>query len=132
MEDSRISSYSQDEHKISQLLVQFISKTAQVLITARVNRKRSKANKWQAILLIKRFNLELQEDEVLREELRFWKGQVNSGIVPAMSIDIFIDISGLKRWEYLVLEDQSTKRRHRIAPESLMTADHDGKVQPML
>ena len=70
----------------------------------------------------------MQEDEVLREELRFWKGQVNSGIVPAMSIDIFIDISGLRRGEYLVLEDQSTKRRHRIALESLLTADHDGKV----
>lgn len=70
----------------------------------------------------------MQEDELLREELRFWKGQVNSGIVPAMSIDIFMDISNLQRGEYLVLEDQSTKRRHRISPESLMTTDHDGKV----
>ncbi|KAI8912528.1 autophagy-related protein 13-domain-containing protein [Gorgonomyces haynaldii] len=120
------STLSLSRSKSDSLLQQFISKTAQIIVQSRLstlakpqqeNEKR-KTNKW--------FNLELDEFEPLREQLKFWKGQLTSTAqAPPLIIDILLDISNLSS-QHLVLK-QGSGTRTRITPEQLIGRDAAGR-----
>jgi len=112
----------EDGNKANQLLTQIISKTAQIIVQSRFkseNATTGKKNKW--------FNLELEDLEFVKQDLKFWKGQINgSGFVPPLLIDIFLDISPANG-DNLILYDNSTGRRVRIKPDALISTDLAGK-----
>ena len=75
MNDSeQTNSMTLDDSKVQSLIAQFYAKTAQVLVQSRLVEcaaGATKRNKW--------FNLEMEDFEPLKEELKFWKGQLGSG-----------------------------------------------------
>jgi hypothetical protein len=71
--------------------------------------------------------LELEDYDPLREELKFWKGQLLSGNqVPPLLVDVLLDITNLPSTLNLVLTSHISGRRHRIRPEALMGMDQNG------
>ena len=103
--------------KADSLSLQFISKTAQVIVQSRVIGIGSKRNKW--------FNLELDDYDQLREELKFWKGQLSSTSTPPLILQIYADISKLKPTDTLLLTNSKTGRRTRIHNNDLIFLDHN-------
>lgn len=122
MNESNITTNSDGKgSKAEQLIQQFYAKTAQILIQSRLNpasSTTSRRNKW--------FNLELEDYEPLKEELKYWKSQLGSGMSPPLIIDILLDISKLNASHSVILTT-SGGRRHRIQPEELMGLDSDGQ-----
>jgi hypothetical protein len=122
--DSSQYTTNESKSKADQLSQQFYSKTAQILVQSRLQSENSngKRNKW--------FNLELEDYEPLREELKFWKGQLlSTQQAPPLIVDIFLDISNLPSNLSLILTDSTTGRRHRIKGEDLMVIDAHGIPQ---
>jgi hypothetical protein len=120
-----LSSASQSQNdtrsKVDLLLQQFFTKTAQIIVQSRLrlDGQNLKVNKW--------FNLELEDREPLREELKFWKGQLTSSMqAPPLIVDILLDISSLEEQQHILLTSTQTGRRHRIPPESLIYTDPSG------
>jgi hypothetical protein len=108
-----------EKSKADQLSQQFYSKTAQIIVQSRIQMDANgKRNKW--------FNLELEDYEVLREELKFWKGQLSIQQTPPLIVEIFLDISQIPTNQSLVLTDPTSGRRQRISTESLTSTDHNG------
>lgn len=85
-------SIANDKSKTDSLLQQFFSKTAQVIIQSRLhNPNTNKRNKW--VCKSNQFNLELFDNDLLREELRFYKQQLTAKQSPPMIIDILLDLN---------------------------------------
>jgi hypothetical protein len=71
--------------------------------------------------------LEIEDKEPLREELKFWKGQISSSMSsPPLIIDILLDISTLTDQNHLLLHSESTGRRYRIDSDKLKSFDSNG------
>jgi hypothetical protein len=122
--DSSQYTANESKSKADQLSQQFYSKTAQILVQSRLQSENSngKRNKW--------FNLELEDYEPLREELKFWKGQLlSTQQAPPLIVDIFLDISGLPNNQNLILTDSTTGRRHRIKGDDLVSINSNGLAQ---
>ncbi|KAI8923105.1 autophagy-related protein 13-domain-containing protein [Entophlyctis helioformis] len=139
--------------KTDQLLQNFYAKTAQVIVQSRLapagasntgpgsagagesasasslepvardgggSAKARKANKW--------FNLEMDDVDPLREEMRFWKQQIaNTSQSPPLIIDIFLDLSSLTSAHHLMLKNTATMQRFRIGKELLTGSDDIGR-----
>jgi hypothetical protein len=107
--------------KADQLAQQFFSKSAQMIVQSRlmIESLNGKRNKW--------FNIELEDYDPLREELKFWKGQLlSTQQAPPLTVEVLLDISQLSTNQHLLLTDQKTGRRHRIRSEDLMGTDQLG------
>ncbi|KAJ3306979.1 autophagy protein 13 [Kappamyces sp. JEL0829] len=103
--------------KSQSLVHQFYAKTAQILVQSRLIGcavGASKKNKW--------FNLELEDFDGLKEELKFWKGQLAAGSCPPLMIDILLDVSNMKPSQNIVLTSAGG-RRHRFPSEVLHGID---------
>ena len=60
----------------------------------------------------------------MKEELKFWKGQLlSSAQAPPLIMDVLLDISNLKATSQIVITNPKTGRNHRISNESLMGVD---------
>uniref|UniRef100_A0A060T6L4 Autophagy-related protein 13 n=1 Tax=Blastobotrys adeninivorans TaxID=409370 RepID=A0A060T6L4_BLAAD len=91
--------------KLNQVLQNFFSKTAQVIIQSRVQASpvyargsgAPKQNKW--------FNLELEETDLFREELRLWKSAdfATAASVPPLVVETFLDVRSLGPQQALVV-----------------------------
>ncbi|KAK9467381.1 autophagy-related protein 13-domain-containing protein [Lipomyces arxii] len=97
--------------KLNQMVQNLYTKAAQVVIQSRVSvppiysRGDKKTNKW--------FNLELDDTDAFRDELRIWKGvDVSMGSIslPPLIIETVLDTRGLTANQMLVLLDDSGKR----------------------
>ena len=121
MQDSQ-ASLSTKTNKTDALVQQFYGKVAQIIVQSRVSSSsisKQKTNKW--------FNLELPEHERLKEQLKFWKGQLSSTAqAPPLIIDIFLDISQLDN-QALVLKHHANGTRFKIPPEQLIGQDSIGR-----
>ncbi|TPX34710.1 hypothetical protein SmJEL517_g02674 [Synchytrium microbalum] len=157
-----ISSPNRSSQKAEQLIQQFYSKTAQCIVQARwthppphsqsTSRSRKstrvgelsgsttsigpdsarKSNKW--------FNLEIDELDALRDELKYWRvnaipassslnvSSANSTAVssPPLIIDLFLDLSNLGPAQAVTIRDEMSRRR-RIPPEQLVSIDSNGR-----
>ena len=112
---------NQLKYKADSLSLQFISKTAQIIVQSRLKGSGSKRNKW--------FNLELDDYDQLREELKFWKGQLQSSSTPPLILQIYLDISKLQSTDTLLLASAKTGRRTRINNSDLEFLDHNNVVR---
>ncbi|KAJ3215553.1 autophagy protein 13 [Dinochytrium kinnereticum] len=75
-----------------------------------------KTNKW--------FNLETPDIEPLRTEMKQWRSMTSSASPPPpLIIDLYLDLSELAPNQILILKDEVTQRRKRIAPELLQVHD---------
>ncbi|CAN6674625.1 hypothetical protein TRVA0_058S00562 [Trichomonascus vanleenenianus] len=88
--------------KLNQIVQNFFSKACQVVVESRVQTGSSgtrgtRINKW--------FNLELEESESFRDELKVWK---NASVIeppPPMVIETYLDVGSLGPHQSLVLVD---------------------------
>nr|KAJ3417061.1 autophagy protein 13 [Polyrhizophydium stewartii] len=77
---------------------------------------------------MRQFNLELDDMEPLREEMRFWKQQIaGASQPPPLTIDIFLDVSEVPQSHHLVLRSAASQRRLRIGKELLSGVDSVGR-----
>ncbi|TPX58117.1 hypothetical protein PhCBS80983_g03329 [Powellomyces hirtus] len=113
------------EQRADQIIREVYSKVAQVVAQARVTGVQPaaharKPNKW--------FNLETNDIEGLKEQLKFWKANATTTPQPLL-IDVYLDISSLSRGQTLMLRDEQTMRRQRMSHESLYTVEGQGQSE---
>ena len=74
------------------------------------------------------FNLDLEEHEVLKDQLKFWKDHVTSTAqAPPLIIDILLDVSKLTPSETLVFCSKKTRAKTMVSPDLLMGLDSQGR-----
>ncbi|KAI8803645.1 autophagy-related protein 13-domain-containing protein [Cladochytrium replicatum] len=119
-------------NRTEQVIQNFYSKCAQVIIQARWSHPYSgsstpdsrrtsltgqkKTNKW--------FNLEMEDIEPVKEELRYWRSNaVNSPQPPPLTIDLFLDIGELDHEKVSLMVKDEQSRRQRVTPDLLRFID---------
>jgi hypothetical protein len=113
MQERSVDEASKDKSsKTTQLLLQFYSKAAQIIVQSRISVLQSydandymnkKQNKW--------FNLEMDEFQPLKDELKFWKSQLQTTAhAPPLIIDILLDISQMSPYHILILTGNNAER----------------------
>ncbi|KAL5033550.1 hypothetical protein BDV3_000522 [Batrachochytrium dendrobatidis] len=83
--------------------------------------KPRKPNKW--------FNLEMDDVEPIREEMRFWKLHSTGGVQShPLTIQIYLDIGDLPPSHNLLLKNKASQKRLRIGKEFLTGTDTAGRT----
>ncbi|KAH6576560.1 hypothetical protein BSLG_000363 [Batrachochytrium salamandrivorans] len=82
--------------------------------------KPRKSNKW--------FNIELDDVEPLREEMRFWKQQIIGTAQPLpLTLETYLDISDIPLACHLLLRNSTSRKTLRIGKELLTGLDSVGR-----
>ncbi|KAG5363773.1 Autophagy-related protein 13 [Yarrowia sp. B02] len=104
------SSSHSSKSKLNQVVQNFFSKATQVVVQARLNpRAREKSDKHK---LNKWFNLETDELEAYRDDLKLWRSIDIYTVdkMPPVVVETYLDMRHLSPNQTLVLEDASGKR----------------------
>ncbi|KAI4199610.1 MAG: hypothetical protein LQ350_004485 [Teloschistes chrysophthalmus] len=118
--------------KLSQVVQNYFTKAAHVILHSRVTlppayhkgTDNKRVNKW--------FNLELDETEITRDDLRLWKtSNATTNRPPAMILEIFIDTQDLTNNQSLaIIDDQGRRWDVEEALTSSLGASGDGQRGP--
>lgn len=107
--------------KLNQVIQNFYNKAAQVIVQGRINispvysRGQPKINKW--------FNLDLEETDAFREELKQWRSIDafdSQNAIPPLVVETYLDAKNLNSHQSLVLET-SDGRSEPVFKDNSMT-----------
>jgi len=101
-------------NKSEQVTQNFYTKFAQIILQSRIDVSPGKLNKW--------FNLELDDSDDLRNELKFWKAQAASSAQPLV-INVYLDVSQMDTDKQVLTLNGIT-----VDLDALRTVDGEGNL----
>ncbi|KAE8147378.1 autophagy-related protein 13 [Aspergillus avenaceus] len=115
--------------KLNQIITNYHTKAALIILHSRVELPPS-FNKGSGIPKVNRwFNIEIEETDVLREQLRTWRlCDVTDNRPPPLTIETYLDTKGLTNNQTLVALDENGKRWDVL--ESLAASQQAHPVRP--
>jgi autophagy-related protein 13 len=97
--------------RLNQVVQNFFTKSVLIILHSRVDLPPAYAKNSEAKRVNRWFNIELQETEEYREDIRRWKTcDVKDDRPPALSVEVFLTTESLPQGQRLVIVDEDGKR----------------------